>query len=123
MCNFRSGRNIFAAPLSAPTTVSTGPSDRQTTTDKSADTSDPDKLIVALLFPSENAADDQRLKDYLNQKLDKEIELVVEEKIPQRKFPGTERDARRNFVIGVDFGTKFSILKRNRILGLRAEEN
>ena len=74
---------------------------------RSADTSDPDKLIVALGLPSENAADDQRLKDYLNQKLGKEIELVVEEKIPQRKFPGTERDARRNFVIGVDFGTKF----------------
>ena len=52
----------------------------QTTTDKSADSSDPDKLIVALI-PDENAAtviqDNQGLKDYLNQKLGKEIELVV----------------------------------------------
>ena len=52
----------------------------QTTTGKSADTNDPDKLIVALI-PDENAAtviqDNQGLKDYLNQKLGKEIELVV----------------------------------------------
>ena len=52
----------------------------QTTTGKSADSSDPNKLIVALI-PDENAAtviqDNQGLKDYLNQKLGKEIELVV----------------------------------------------
>ena len=52
----------------------------QTTAGKSADSSDPDKLIVALI-PDENAAtviqDNQGLKDYLNQKLGKDIELVV----------------------------------------------
>ena len=52
----------------------------QSTTGQSADSNDPDKLIVALL-PDENAStviqDNQGLKDYLSKKLDKEIELVV----------------------------------------------
>tara|TARA_B100002052_G_scaffold213401_1_gene195292 strand:- start:781 stop:1677 length:897 start_codon:yes stop_codon:yes gene_type:complete len=68
-----------AVAFSSAAIVLTGCSS-QTTTDTSADASDPDKLIVALI-PDENAAtviqDNQGLKDYLNQKLDKEIELVV----------------------------------------------
>jgi hypothetical protein len=45
------------------------------------------------------------------------IILVVEEKSPQRKFSGTERDSRRNFAIGVDFGSNFE-----RNFGLRVKD-
>ena len=41
---------------------------------------------------------------------------AVEEKFPQRKFSGTERDARRNFVIGPNFGRNLSEIL---ILGFR----
>ena len=70
---------LTAVTFTAAAVVFSGCSS-QTNNGASTDTSNPDKLIVALI-PDENAAtviqDNQGLKDFLNEKLGKEIELVV----------------------------------------------